>query len=60
VVQRLPVRLVLENPPSEVPLHAGLSATVEIDTHYRRPWMVWAENTAAKLFGTARASEPQR
>jgi membrane fusion protein (multidrug efflux system) len=60
VVQRLPVRLVLENPPGEVPLHAGLSATVEIDTHYRRPWMVWAENTAAKLFGTARASEPQR
>jgi membrane fusion protein (multidrug efflux system) len=60
VVQRLPVRLVLENPPSEVPLHAGLSATVEIDTHYRRPWMVWAENTAAKLLGTARASEPQR
>ena len=60
VVQRLPVRLVLENPPSDVPLHAGLSATVDVDTHYRRPWMVWAENTAAKLFGTARAGEPQK
>ncbi len=60
VVQRLPVRLALENPPTDVPLHAGLSATVEIDTHYRRPWMVWAENSAAKLFGTARAGEPQR
>ena len=58
VVQRLPVRLILDDPPSDVPLHAGLSATVDVDTHYRRPWMVWAENTAARLFGTARAGEP--
>jgi membrane fusion protein (multidrug efflux system) len=58
VVQRLPVRLILDDPPSDVPLHAGLSATVDVDTHYRRPWMVWAENTAARVFGTARAGEP--
>jgi membrane fusion protein (multidrug efflux system) len=59
VVQRLPVRIGLEDPKNRL-LHAGLSATVEIDTHYRRPWMVWAENSAAKLFGTARAGESQR
>jgi membrane fusion protein (multidrug efflux system) len=59
VVQRLPVRLALEDPKNRL-LHAGLSVTVEIDTHYRRPWMVWVENTAARLFGTAQAGEPQR
>ena len=38
VVQRLPVRLALENvDPVTSPLHAGLSVTVEIDTHHRRP-----------------------
>ncbi|MGH8456330.1 MAG: HlyD family secretion protein, partial [Stenotrophobium sp.] len=32
VVQRLPVRLELENPDPGLPMHAGLSATVEVDT----------------------------
>ncbi|HVT34641.1 MAG TPA: HlyD family secretion protein, partial [Nevskiaceae bacterium] len=32
VVQRLPVRLELENAPAELPLHTGLSADVEVDT----------------------------
>jgi membrane fusion protein, multidrug efflux system len=59
VVQRLPVRLSLEDPKNRL-LHAGLSATVEIDTHYRRPWMRWVDNTVARLFGTAQAGEPQR
>jgi membrane fusion protein, multidrug efflux system len=59
VVQRLPVRLSLDDPKNRL-LHAGLSATVEVDTHYTRPWMRWVENTAARLFGTAEASEPQR
>lgn len=57
VVQRLPVRLALENPDSNVPLHAGLSATVEVDTHYRRPWLVWLQRGYDHLFGTARAAE---
>lgn len=35
VVQRLPVRLELDNPAGVTRLHAGLSADVEVDTHYR-------------------------
>jgi membrane fusion protein, multidrug efflux system len=58
VVQRLPVRIALEDPKNRL-LHAGLSATVEVDTHYRRPWLDWVQNTAARLFGTAHADEPQ-
>ena len=36
VVQRLPVRLELEDTDAELPLHSGLSATVEVDTGHRR------------------------
>ncbi|HTW52296.1 MAG TPA: HlyD family secretion protein [Stellaceae bacterium] len=58
VVQRLPVRLSLENTdPNTPPLHAGLSATVEVDTHYRRPWLAWLQRSYDRLFGTARAAE---
>jgi membrane fusion protein (multidrug efflux system) len=58
VVQRLPVRLALEDPRNRL-LHAGLSATVEVDTQYRRPWLVWLDRTTSRLFGTARAGEAQ-
>lgn len=37
VVQRLPVRLALDKLDPDAPLHAGLSATVEVDTGYERP-----------------------
>jgi membrane fusion protein, multidrug efflux system len=57
VVQRLPVRLALDNTGADTPLHAGLSATVEVDTHYRRPWLVWLQRSYDRLFGTARAAE---
>ena len=60
VVQRLPVRLALENPDPNQPLHAGLSATVEVDTRYRRPWLAWLDRTASRLFGAAQAGEKQR
>jgi membrane fusion protein, multidrug efflux system len=60
VVQRLPVRLSLDNVDPETPLHAGLSVTVEVDTHYRRPWMVWLEHSYDRFFGTARAAEPKQ
>jgi membrane fusion protein (multidrug efflux system) len=56
VVQRLPVRLALEDPRNRL-LHAGLSASVEVDTQYRRPWLVWLDRTTDRLFGTARAGE---
>ena len=58
VVQRLPVRIALEDPKNRL-LHAGLSASVEVDTHYRRPWLDWLQATSARLFGTAHADEPQ-
>ncbi|MGE0258428.1 MAG: HlyD family secretion protein [Alphaproteobacteria bacterium] len=60
VVQRLPVRLSLADPPADLPLHAGLSATVEVDTKHRRPWLVWLADRAGGLFGTAQAHSPQR
>jgi membrane fusion protein (multidrug efflux system) len=60
VVQRLPVRLALDNVEPDTPLHAGLSVTVEVDTHYRRPWMVWVEHSYDRFFGTARAAEPKQ
>jgi membrane fusion protein (multidrug efflux system) len=36
VVQRLPVRIELEQLDAAYPLHAGLSATVNVDTRYQR------------------------
>jgi membrane fusion protein, multidrug efflux system len=58
VVQRLPVRLSLDHfDPSEL-LHAGLSATVEVDTRHRRPWFDRVEGLFAWLAGsTTRAAE---
>ena len=55
VVQRLPVRLTLDDDRNRL-LHAGLSANVEVDTRYRRPWMAWIE----RLFGSAEAHETAR
>ena len=60
VVQRLPVRLALESPDPDQLLHAGLSATVEVDTHYHRPWLVWLDRMTGHLFGTAQAGEQQQ
>ena len=36
VVQRLPVEIALDKIPTDVPLHAGLSADVSVDTHHHR------------------------
>jgi membrane fusion protein (multidrug efflux system) len=60
VVQRLPVRLELASPDPSQLLHAGLSATVEVDTHYRRPWLAWLDRVTGHLFGTAQAGERKR
>jgi len=58
VVQRLPVRLSLDRfDPNEL-LHAGLSATVEVDTRHRRPWLDRVDGLFAWLAGsTTRAAE---
>ena len=47
VVQRLPVELDIDNPPADVPLHAGLSVEVSVDTGHRR-----------HLFGSATDTPP--
>jgi len=36
VVQRLPVRISIDNPPADLPLHAGLSVTAKVDTSHHR------------------------
>lgn len=38
VVQRLPVRLELDETDPNWPLYSGISATVQVDTDYRRTW----------------------
>ncbi|MBV9824211.1 MAG: HlyD family secretion protein [Alphaproteobacteria bacterium] len=53
VVQRLPVRLLLNCADKNLPLQAGLSATVEVDTRHPRPWLTWLEG----LTSTAKAGE---
>ena len=47
VVQRLPVEIALDSVPQGVPLHAGLSAEVEVDTGHKR-----------HLFGADDTAEP--
>lgn len=36
VVQRLPVEIAIDNPPRDLPLHAGLSVSVSVDTGHQR------------------------
>ncbi|HEY1797369.1 MAG TPA: HlyD family secretion protein [Stellaceae bacterium] len=60
VVQRLPVRLHLDNTDADHPLRAGMSVTVEVDTKYRRPMLDWITASFARLFGSAHAGEPAR
>jgi len=59
VVQRLPVRLALEDPKNRS-LHAGLSVTVEVDTQHRRPWLVWLQQKTGILSGAAQAGEAHK
>jgi membrane fusion protein, multidrug efflux system len=44
VVQRIPVRLVIDNPDPDRPLRAGMSAYVTVDTQYRTPLLVSIDN----------------
>jgi membrane fusion protein (multidrug efflux system) len=60
VVQRLPVRLSLDHFHADAPLHAGLSATVEVDTKHRRPWMVRLDRFFAWLGGGGNTRTAER
>jgi len=57
VVQRLPVRLVLDDIPPDTTLASGFSVNVEVDTHHQRPWLVWLQRSFSRVFGTAEAGE---
>ena len=59
VVQRLPVRIELEELDSAYPLHAGLSANVDVDTRYQRHLFSASEqltDESAPADGSATAS----
>lgn len=56
VVQRLPVELTIDRVPTEVPLHAGLSVEVTLDTGHRRH-LFGADTSAA---GAASPATPAR
>jgi len=49
VVQRLPVRIELESPDSKYPLHAGLSARVNVDTKYQHHLFASSERSEASV-----------
>jgi membrane fusion protein, multidrug efflux system len=53
VVQRLPVRLSFDNLDPNHPLAAGLSAVVEVDTEFHRPWLDRINRLFAWLGGQA-------
>lgn len=50
VVQRVPVRLELDQADPDLPLFSGTSATVRVDTGYRSPW--WQPLKALLTAGT--------
>ena len=56
VVQRLPVRIAIDNPPDDLPLHAGLSVTVKVDTTHRRHLFgedrTWRNTTTSRIVTT--------
>jgi len=47
VTQRVPVRLVIDNPDPDLPLHTGMSADVEVDTKYQSPTLALIERAVA-------------
>jgi membrane fusion protein, multidrug efflux system len=60
VVQRLPVRLSFDKLDPDHPLAAGLSATVAVDTGYRRPWLGRIGDSLAWLSGGGSAQAAAR
>jgi membrane fusion protein, multidrug efflux system len=59
VVQRIPVRIAVDCGPGR-PLRSGMSATVEVDTHFERPWVKRLNAILASLFGGRSAAAADR
>jgi membrane fusion protein (multidrug efflux system) len=57
VVQRLPVEISLDEIPTELPLHTGLSVEVTVDTGHRRH--LFGPDTPPSSPGTARSAAPR-
>jgi membrane fusion protein, multidrug efflux system len=60
VVQRLPVRLAFDALDPKYPLAAGMSATVEVDTGWRRPMLGKVDGVLAWLFGGQASQAAER
>ena len=60
VVQRLPVRLTFDRLDPDHPFASGLSATVDVDTGYRRPWLDRVNGALAWLTGTGTSRAAER
>ncbi|HXP31953.1 MAG TPA: HlyD family secretion protein [Stellaceae bacterium] len=60
VVQRIPVRLTIDHPDPDRPLRVGMSATVEVDTGYRRPILQSLASALDWLDGSSRAEAAVR
>jgi membrane fusion protein (multidrug efflux system) len=60
VVQRLPVRISIDDPDPNTPLRAGLSAYVEVDTGYRQPWLGRIEQLFAWLGFSSTSNAAER
>ena len=60
VVQRIPVRLKIEDPDPNRPLRAGMSVTVEVDTGYRRPLRVSLDKAFDRVAGPSQAEAAVR
>jgi membrane fusion protein, multidrug efflux system len=57
VVQRIPVRFVVEDMDPDRPLRAGMSADVEVNTGYRQPLLIKLDGIFARLTGAAAFTE---
>jgi membrane fusion protein (multidrug efflux system) len=56
VVQRIPVRLVIEDPDENRPLRTGMSVNVEVDTGHRQPLLLKLDRLTSSIFGNSAAA----
>jgi membrane fusion protein, multidrug efflux system len=63
VVQRVPVRVTLDQAPGDPQLRAGMSVTVDIDTgrsrHWSDLWSGWTTSAATPVAATTKSAAPE-